>query len=154
MVWPHPCPVSDSPPTRPPLTLLIKHDLNASVYILSPSTRPDSCNGHRKVSNALPEPDRSHLHSGSYTSAVPDRAHPLLLGLAQSCSLHFGFPMQWCAQPPNSQCAVVKISLTSKPSLFWPDWQGELVITVYSDSPKLHEITWVFLCLLHWITDF
>ena len=73
MVWPCPCLVSDLPPTHPPLTLLIKYALNVPVYILSPSTRPDSCNGHKKVSNALPEPDRSHLHLGSYTSAVPDR---------------------------------------------------------------------------------
>ena len=130
MVWPCPCPVSDSPPTCPPLTLLIKHDLDAPVYILSPLTRPDSCNGHRKVSNALPKPHRSHLHSGSHTSTVPDRAHPLLLGLAQSCSLCFDFPTQWCAQPPNSRCTVVKIPLTSEPFLFCPDRRGEPVVTV------------------------
>ena len=47
------------PSTGPPLTLLIKHDLDAPVYIFPPSTRPDSCNGHRKVSNVLPEPNRS-----------------------------------------------------------------------------------------------
>ena len=129
MVWPCPCPVSDSPPTCPPLTLLIKHDLDAPISILSPSTRPDSCNRHRKVSNTLPKPDRSRLHLGSYSSAVPDQACPLLLGLAQSCSLRFGFPAQQCVQPPNSQCAVVKIPLTSEPSLFHPDWRGELVIT-------------------------
>ena len=132
MVWPHPCLVSDPPPTCPPLTLLIKHDLNAPVYILLPSTRPDSCNGHRKVSNALPEPDRSCPHLGSYSSAVPNRTLLLLLllGLAQSCSLHFSFPTQQCAQPLNSQCAVVKISPTSELSLFHPDWQGKLVVTV------------------------
>ena len=82
------------------------------------------------MSNALPEPDRSRPHSGSYTSAVPDHTCPLLLGLAQSCSLHFGFPMQQCAQPLNSWCAVVKISPTSKPSLFCPDQRGEPVVTV------------------------
>ena len=129
MVWPHPCSVSDSPQTHPPLTLLIKHDLNAPVYILSPSTRSDSCNRHRKVSNALPEPNRRHPHLGSYSSADPNRTHPLLLGLAWSCSLCFGFPTQWCAQPPNPWCAVVKIFSTSEPSLFCPDQWGELVIT-------------------------
>ena len=69
MVWPRPCPVSDSPPTGPSLTLLIKHDLDAPVYILPPSTRPDSCNGHRKVSNALPESDRNCPHSGMSPSS-------------------------------------------------------------------------------------
>ena len=100
------------------------------VYILLPLTRPDSCNGHRKVSNALPKPDRSHLHSGSYTSAVPNQTHPLLLGLARSCSLCFGFPTRQCVQSLNSRCTVVNIFLTSELSLFHPDRQGELVITV------------------------
>ena len=108
MIWPCSCPVSDSPLTHPPL--------------LSSSTRPDSCNGHRKVSNALPEPDRSHPHLGSYSSAVSNRMHPLLLGLARSCFLHFSFPTQ--------QCAVVKIFLTSEPTLFCPDQRGELVVTL------------------------
>ena len=69
----------------------------------------------------MPEPDRSRLHSGSYTSAVPDQACPLLLRLAWSCSLCFGFPMQRCAQPLNSWCTVVKIPPTSEPPLFHPD---------------------------------
>ena len=69
-------------------------------------------------------------HSGSYISAIPDWVHPLLLRLAWSCSLCFGFPMQRCAQPPNSWCTVVKISLTSEPSLFRPDWWGEPVVTL------------------------
>ena len=129
MVWPWPCPISDLPPTHPSLTLLIKHDLDAPVYILLPSTRPNSCNGHRKVSNALPEPDRSRPHLGSYTSAVPNQTRPLLLRLAQSCSLRFSFPVQWCAQPPNSRCTVAKIFLTSEPSLFHSDQRGELVVT-------------------------
>ena len=88
------------------------------VYILPPSTRPDSCNRHRKVSNALPKPDKKSSNLGSYTSAVPDWMCPLLLGLAWACSLHFGFLAQRCVQPLNSWYAVVKISLTSKPSLF------------------------------------
>ena len=85
----------------------------------------------------MPEPDRSHPHSDSYTSAVPDRTRPLLLRLTQSCSLRFGFPAQWCVQPPNPRCAVVKISLTSKPPLFHPDQQGEPVVTPwpYRGSP-------------------
>ena len=99
------------------------------VYILLPSTRPNSCNGHRKVSNALPKSNRSHPHLSSYSSAVPNQACPLLLRLAWSCSLHFSFPTQQCAQPPNSWCAVVKIPLTSEPSLFCPNWWGELVVT-------------------------
>ena len=50
--------------------------------------------------------------------------------VSQSCSLCFGFPMQWCAQPLNSRCAVVKISPTSKLPLFRPNQQGELVVTL------------------------
>ena len=81
------------------------------------------------MSNTLPKPDRSRPHSGSYTFADPDQVCPLLLGLAQSCSLRFGFPVQQCAQPPNSWCAVVKISPTSELSLFRPNQRGEPVIT-------------------------
>ena len=129
MVWLHPCLVSDLPTTCLPLTLLIKNNLDVSIYILSPSTRPNSCNGHKKVSNALPKPNRSHLHLGSYTSAVPNQTCPLL-GLAWSCSLCFSFPTQQCTQPPNSQFAIVKISMTIRPPvLFCPDWRGELVVT-------------------------
>ena len=54
---------------------------------------------------------------------------PLLLGLARSCSLCLSFPAQQCVQPPNPWCAVVKISPTSEPSLFRPDWREEPVVT-------------------------
>ena len=130
MVWPCLCPVSDLLSTCPPLTLFIKYDLNVPVYILLPSTRPDSCNGHKKVSNAFPEPDRSCLHLDSYTSAVPNQMCPLLLKPAQSCSLCFGFSAQWCVQPLNSWFAIVKISMIIwHPTLFHPNQQGELVVT-------------------------
>ena len=69
-------------------------------------------------------------HSGTYTSAVPDQMCPLLLRLARSCSLHFGFSMQQCVQPLNSQFAIVKIFTTIWLfALFCPDQRGELVIT-------------------------
>ena len=81
MVWPCPCLVFDSPSTGPPLTLLIKHDLDAPVYILPPSTRPDSCNGHRKVSNALPEPDRSRPTRTAIPLLFPIGCVPFFSGL-------------------------------------------------------------------------
>ena len=109
MVWPRPCPVSDSPPTRPPLTLLIKHDLNAPIYILSPLTRPDSCNGHRKVSNALPKPNRSYPHLGSCWQ------RPILEGLL-SGGAHIVITLLVTPIPPlNSINPSVKASVLAVP---------------------------------------
>ena len=94
------------------------------------------------MSNTLPKPNRSHPHSGSYSSAVPDWMHPLLLGPARSCSLCFGFPAQWCT--------VVKISLTSEPSLFCPNQQGELVVT----AAGIPLSTWIFSESSHSLSSF
>ena len=123
MIWPHPCPISDSPPTGPPLTLLIKHDLNAPVYILPPSTRPDSCNGHRKMSNALPEPDRSRPTWTAIPLLFPIGRVPFfsgLLGLVPCASafLHSGVRSHQTLgalqsrslQPPNPLCSPSRLA--------------------------------------------
>ena len=51
LLWSDPVHVSSLPhPNSPPLTLL-KARPQCPIYILLPSTRPDSCNRYRKVSN-------------------------------------------------------------------------------------------------------
>ena len=76
-LWSDPIHVSSlTHPNSPPLTLL-KARPQCPIYIFPPSTRPDSCNRHRKVSNALPELNRSCLHLGSYIPAVPNWTHLL-----------------------------------------------------------------------------
>ena len=87
-----PCLVSDLPPTRPTLTLLIKHDLDAPVYILLPSTRLDSCNRHRKVSNTLPEPDRSRPTRTAIPLLFPIRRVPFFSGLLGLVPCALAFP--------------------------------------------------------------
>ena len=139
-------PIFDSLSIHPPLTLLIKYNLDAPIYILLPSTRLNSCNRHKKVSNGLPEHDRSRLHLGSYSSAVPDWTCSLLLEIAQSCSLHFSFPAQQCVQPLNSWFAVVKISPTIQTHLVCSDWQGELVITIVACTLAHCFSWWTYCC--------
>ena len=78
--------------TCPPLTLLIKHDLDAPAYILPPSTRPDSCNGHRKVSNALPEPDRSRPTRAAIPLLFPIGRVPFFSGLLGLVPCALAFP--------------------------------------------------------------
>ena len=123
MVWPCPCPISDSPPTCPPLTLLIKHDLNAPVYILLPSTRPDSCNGHRKVSIALPEPDRSRPTRTAITLLFPIGRVPFFSGLLGPDPCASAFPRSGVRshqtlgalqsrslRPPNPLCSPSRLA--------------------------------------------
>ena len=79
----------------------------------------------------------SKSHTRTLIGTTPSTVCPLLLGLARSFSLRFSFPTQWCAQPPNPQCAVVKISPTSELSLFHPNWWGEPVITAMKNLISL-----------------
>ena len=75
-----------------PLTLLIKHDLDAPIYILSPLTRPDSCNRHRKVSNALPEPNRSRPTRTAIPLLFPIGRIPFFSGLLGLVPCALAFP--------------------------------------------------------------
>ena len=86
------------------------HPIHIHIHI--PSTSASYLHPHSHLPHCMSS------DSDSYSSAVPDQAHPLLLRLARSCSLRFSFPTQRCALPLNSQCAVVKISLTSELPLF------------------------------------
>ena len=143
MVWPCPCPVSDSPSTGPPLTLLIKHDLNAPVYILPPSTRPNSCNGHRKVSNALPEPNRSCPTRTAILLLFPIGCVPFF----SACSVLF--PALRLSHAVV--CAATELSVRCSQDLFdlWtfsvlsPDRRGEPVVT-HTRHPQTFKIVQIF----------
>ena len=111
------------PPTGPPLTLLIKHNLDAPVYILPPSTRPDSCNRHRKVSNTLPEPDRSRPTRTAIPLLFPIGHIPFFSGLLGLVPCTSAFPcssvrshrtlgalQSRSLQPPNVLCSPSRLA--------------------------------------------
>ena len=159
MVWPCPYPVSDSPPTCPPLALLIKHNLNAPVYILVPLTRPDSCNGHRKVSNVLPEPNRSRPTRAAIPLLFPIGHVPFFSGLLGLVPCTSAFP---CSSVRSHQTLSVLQSRSFRPlnrSLFCPQparRTGCNILLASLPLPPLHHTpvayeNWLPL-KIYWIT--